>query len=54
MNACDGAFRNIVKGALLTGCRYGVALPSCTAGLHLALMALGIGPGDEVIVPDVI
>jgi integrase len=22
-NACDGAFRNIVKGALVTGCRYG-------------------------------
>ncbi len=30
-----------------------VALPSCTAGLHLALLALGIGPGDEVIVPDI-
>ena len=36
-----------------TGRRYGIALPSCTAGLHLALMALGIGAGDEVIVPDV-
>ena len=36
-----------------TGRRYGMALPSCTAGLHLALMALGVGPGDEVIVPDV-
>lgn len=23
VNACDGAFRNIVKGALVTGCRYG-------------------------------
>jgi integrase len=23
VNSCDGAFRNIVKGALLTGCRYG-------------------------------
>jgi perosamine synthetase len=39
--------------AALTGRRYGLALPSCTAGLHLALIALGIGPGDEVIVPDV-
>ena len=39
--------------AAFTGRRYGIALPSCTAGLHLAHMALGIGPGDEVIVPDV-
>lgn len=30
---------------------YTVALSSCTAGLHLALLALGVGPGDEVIVP---
>jgi perosamine synthetase len=29
-----------------------VSLPSCTSGLHLALAAGGIGPGDEVIVPD--
>lgn len=28
-----------------------VALNSCTAGLHVGLAALGIGPGDEVIVP---
>jgi perosamine synthetase len=39
--------------AAFTDRRYGIALPSCTAGLHLALMALGIGPGDEVVVPDV-
>src|SRR5690554_1190613 len=29
-----------------------IALNSCTAGLHLSLVALGIGKGDEVIVPD--
>lgn len=34
------------------GTRHAIALPSCTAAIHLALAALGIGPGDEVIVPD--
>lgn len=29
-----------------------VAVNSCTAGLHLALDALGVGPGDEVLVPS--
>lgn len=29
-----------------------VAVNSCTAGLHLCLSALGIGPGDEVLVPS--
>lgn len=29
-----------------------VAVGSCTAGLHLILAALGIGPGDEVLVPS--
>lgn len=32
--------------------RFAISLPSCTAGIHLVLAALGIGPGDEVIVPD--
>lgn len=31
------------------GCAHAVALNSCTAGLHLALEVLRIGPGDEVI-----
>lgn len=30
---------------------FAVGLNSCTAGLYLSLKALGIGPGDEVIVP---
>lgn len=33
------------------GCRYGVACTSGTTALHLAVVALGIGNGDEVIVP---
>ncbi|MFQ5560571.1 MAG: DegT/DnrJ/EryC1/StrS family aminotransferase [Nitrospinota bacterium] len=31
------------------GCRNAIALNSCTAGLHLALAACGVGKGDEVI-----
>jgi perosamine synthetase len=38
--------------ANLLGTQYAVAVNSCTAALHLAMRALNIGPGDEVIVPD--
>jgi perosamine synthetase len=31
--------------------RYALATTSCTAALHLATLSLGLGPGDEVIVP---
>lgn len=34
------------------GCREAVALSSATAGIHLLLRALEIGPGDEVITPS--
>ena len=30
---------------------YGVAFPSCTSAMEAALRALGVGPGDEVLVP---
>jgi len=33
--------------------KYAISLPSCTSGIHLALSALGISKGDEVIVPDI-
>jgi dTDP-4-amino-4,6-dideoxygalactose transaminase len=33
------------------GAKHAIAVNSCTAGLHIALTALDIGPGDEVIVP---
>ena len=32
--------------------KYGIATSNCTAALHLALVALGIGKGDEVLCPD--
>lgn len=38
--------------AAATGRAHAIALPSCTSGLHLSLLALGVGPGDEVIVPE--
>ncbi|MBS2966097.1 DegT/DnrJ/EryC1/StrS family aminotransferase [Actinocrinis puniceicyclus] len=38
--------------AARVGAGHGVAVSSCTTALHLALVACGIGPGDEVIVPS--
>jgi perosamine synthetase len=38
--------------AAYVGARYAVAVPSCTVALALSLMALGVGPGDQVVVPN--
>lgn len=35
------------------GVKHAIALPSCTSAIHLSLLCLGVGVGDEVIVPDV-
>ncbi|MCD4748307.1 MAG: aminotransferase class I/II-fold pyridoxal phosphate-dependent enzyme, partial [Thermoanaerobaculales bacterium] len=35
------------------GARYAIALNSCTAALHLSLEALGVKPGDGVLMPSV-
>ncbi len=42
----EGEFRAFI------GTRHGIAVSNGTVALHLALLALDIGPGDEVIVPD--
>ncbi|MFI7602254.1 DegT/DnrJ/EryC1/StrS family aminotransferase [Actinoplanes sp. NPDC049681] len=38
--------------AAAVGAAHGVAVSSCTTALHLALVLLGVGPGDEVVVPS--
>ncbi len=43
-------FEAAVSG--FVGQPFGIAVSSGTAGLHLCIRALGIGPGDEVIVPS--
>jgi dTDP-4-amino-4,6-dideoxygalactose transaminase len=44
------AFEAAVSARL--GAAHGVATTSCTTALHLALHALGVGPGHEVVVPS--
>lgn len=45
-NQLEERFRDYV------GCRHAIALASATAGMHVTLAALGIGPGDEVVTPS--
>jgi perosamine synthetase len=44
------AFEDAFRARL--GAGHAVALSSCTAALHLSLLAAGVGAGDEVIVPS--
>lgn len=44
-------FENKIKN--LVGAKFAMATPSCTVGLFLSLKALGVGHGDEVLVPDI-
>jgi dTDP-4-amino-4,6-dideoxygalactose transaminase len=46
---CETFERNFENAS---GVAHAVALNSCTAGLHLALVAFGVGPGDEVVMPS--
>jgi perosamine synthetase len=39
------------KWSVFTGAKHSIAVTSCTSALHLSLAALGLQPGDEVIVP---
>lgn len=39
--------------AKLVGAKFAIAAPNCTSAIFLALKALGVGHGDEVIVPDI-
>lgn len=45
-----GAFEEAF--AAYCGAKHGIAVCNGTVALHLAMVALGVGPGDEVIIPD--
>ncbi|KEF95512.1 hypothetical protein K883_04822 [Mycobacterium sp. TKK-01-0059] len=45
-----GRFKNSYKEHL--GVKHAIATSSCTGLLHMGMAALGIGPGDEVIMAD--
>lgn len=46
-----GRFEDAFKSHL--GVEYAIATSSCTGALHMGLSALGVGPGDEVILADI-
>jgi len=43
-------FEGLVKD--LIGARHAIAVSSCTTGMEIGLRAMGIGSGDEVLIPD--
>jgi perosamine synthetase len=49
-NRLTEEFESLIRD--LTGAKYAIAITNGTAALFCSLKALGIGPGDEVIVPD--
>jgi perosamine synthetase len=53
-NDASADFLNVFERefAHFVGCQHSLATDSCTSALHLALWAAGVGPGDEVIVPE--
>lgn len=59
--AREGWYRNMSRYidefeqrfAAYAGKRYALATSSCTGAIHLAMLALRLGPGDDVIVPDI-
>ena len=50
LGAFVGEFERVF--AALCGATYGVAAANGTVALHLALVAMGVGPGDEVLLPS--
>lgn len=49
-NLYNGPFEK--KFADFIGVKHAISVPHCTSAIHLSLLAMGIGPGDEVIAPD--
>jgi dTDP-4-amino-4,6-dideoxygalactose transaminase len=49
----QGNHVNLLEKAVATliGTKFAVAVSNGTAALHLALLSLGVGPGDEVVIP---
>jgi perosamine synthetase len=52
--AGNGPSSRVFEGAFaaVAGSQHALAVNNCTAALHLAFLALGLGPGDEVVVAD--